>query len=323
MQTSVRIPWDPYTHKYVRIERVLDSKGRFSHAVIHTTGQKTKHVACLDACEYFDPNNLLRTKTNALSNVGFVVVGVVIAFYALSDFRSDIPKTWNVPAIACTVDGHLISLSLAAGTAYAGVASFLYHGTRTNGFASMDVASIYTVLLVYCSSRIFLIARALGAKYISGIASAAFFGTSVWLGNHIVRDIGVRVSGVQYGISALVGINAAYFCLGALFRAVSPAKASVLRIFNLLSRQSVAAYVCAICLFALAYFIRQRDSQNAPKSCNPDYTHTIWQMHAAWHLLCSAAPLCTYLAHRWELAPAICPASSEICDSDNVAIELV
>ena len=204
----------------VRIEKVLDSQGRFSHAVIHKVngkGEDTGHAtACLDYCEYLDPSSLFRTKANALSNFFYAGAAVVILAFAASDAHR-IYRAQDLDGETClssTIDGVLIQLTLAAALVYMCVGSFLYHVTKTSGFQDLDLMSMYTIMIAFTASRVFCVACQSGMpRFASGVAAVGFFPLWVWVGSHIVRDLHKGGGPFTYTVFGLIGTHVAYLLL--------------------------------------------------------------------------------------------------------------
>ena len=146
--------------------RVFTRDGTFAFVSLTSTdkaGKKTT-TTCLGECESIDDGNLLRNRSNSLSNSGFVLVGVWIAVVACFD-------AWRVlvevegegeggdegdeteegddgddggddgekagqeqePYLIGSMDGVLIQVTMSAGCVYAGVGSFLWHASLTKG----------------------------------------------------------------------------------------------------------------------------------------------------------------------------------------------
>ena len=97
-----------------------------------------------NGCEEYLQSDFMRNPVNALSNIGFVVVGLWVSGIALEDFRfGKIRK----PGENLIVANPILSLMFSFCFTWCGVGSFLFHASSTRLGHHLDMVSVDTLIL--------------------------------------------------------------------------------------------------------------------------------------------------------------------------------
>ena len=216
----------------------------------------------------------IRQPANTWSNLGFVVAGLAVAWYAGDRLR-----------LGLTLGAHPgLATAYAVLVVLLGPGSMAMHATQTDLGGHLDLLSMFLVsgfALSYALMR--FLGR--GPAFLAVVfAVAVVAGMAVQLRGGSVPVMG-HVGNAAFGVQLWVAIGLEV----ALIRRRAP-------------HQDVAFGLASVLVLALAFAI-WTTGKRGHAWCTPD---TLLQQHAAWHLLCA---LSAYLLFRHYAAERAVPAS--------------
>lgn len=200
---------------------------------------------------------LIKQPANALSNLGFVAAGLVIA--------------WQAGRPGGALERRGLATAYAVLVVVLGPGSMAMHATETNIGGRLDTLSMY---LLASFAAAYALMRLTGA----GVgAFGAMFAVLV-VGCELVERAGLSVPVL------MTGGNVAFAVL-LLFAALAEA-----RWLRRRGSRGLGWGIGALASMALAFSIWNLAKDGGPL-CHP---HSLLQGHAAWHLLCALAAYCLY-----------------------------
>jgi len=215
-------------------------------------------------CEAARPG-WVRQPANTWSNLGFVVAGLAVAWYAGD--RSRLGVTLGAHPHLATAYAVLVVLL--------GPGSMAMHATQSDLGGHLDLLSIYLVsgsVLAYALMR--LLGRGPGFLVVVFLV-AVVAGMAVHLRGGSVPVLG-HAGNAAFGVEILAALGVEV----ALFRRPAPAP-----------RQDLWFGVASVATLVLAFAIWNTGMRGHPW-CHPD---TLLQQHGVWHLLCAVS---AYLIFR-------------------------
>ena len=219
----------------------------------------------------------IRQPANTWSNLGFVVAGLSIAWYA--GVRARLGVTLGAHPGLATAYAVLVVLL--------GPGSMAMHATQTELGGHLDLLSMYLVsgfALAYALMR--FVHR--GPTFLAVVfVLAVLAGMAVHLRGGSVPVLG-HVGNAAFGVEILVALGLEV----ALFRRPAPAP-----------RQDLWFGVGSVATLALAFAIWNTGKRGHPW-CHPD---TLLQQHGIWHVLCA---LSAYLIFRHYAAESARPVAA-------------
>ena len=238
-------------------------------------------------CEAARPG-WVRQPANTWSNLGFVVAGLAVAWYAGD--RSRLGVTLGAHPHLATAYAVLVVLL--------GPGSMAMHATQSDLGGHLDLLSIYLVsgsVLAYALMR--LLGRGPGFLVVVFLLTVVA-GMAVHLRGGSVPVLG-HAGNAAFGVEIL----AAFGVEVALFRRPAPAP-----------RQDLWFGVASVATLVLAFAIWNTGMRGHPW-CHPD---TLLQQHGVWHLLCAGS---AYLIFRHYAAerPAFAGSADAIGRAEDPA----
>ena len=226
-------------------------------------------------CEAARPG-WIRQPVNTLSNLGFVVAGLAIAWYAGDRTR-----------LGVTLGAHPgLATAYACLVVLLGPASMAMHATQSTLGGHLDLLSMYLVsgfALAYALMR--LVHRGPGFLAVVFVL-AVVAGMAVHLHGGSAPLVG-HVGNAAFGVEILLALGLEV----ALFRRPAPAP-----------RQDVWFGVAGVATLALAFAI-WTTGMRGNALCHPD---ALLQQHGIWHVLCAVS---AYLLFRHYAAERAVPAA--------------
>ncbi len=226
-------------------------------------------------CELNRFDQLIVQPANTWSNLGFIIVALIIISIAKNDHKYF--ERSQVNNLLARYPGFTFLTGFA--TLYMGLGSFLYHGTLTYAFQKMDQTGMYFVLIAAIAYNVYKLAPRIrykgviysSHKFIIGCAIALMFAFYVVLWK-LPINVTFPVLVISFFISNFV----------------------VLKKIN--HSIPVKAFLKASSLTMLvSYGVWILDITN--KLCSPT---SIFQGHALWHLLNAVSIFLMYLYYRSE-----------------------
>jgi hypothetical protein len=222
--------------------------------------------------------DVFRTHANTWSNLAYVLVGLYAIAFGWRDRRRK-----------CTADGsclaHTPQLSLLFGVAccYLGVGSGLFHASLTRWGQQLDVAAMYSPLLV-------LIA----------INAGRWLPAVKWSERGRVFPTWPALAGLVLIASFLLHRYKWSMRSGVVLPGLILAVAAFALLDQFQQRRRMAVRWLALSLVALVAAVTCRQLDVAHRFSGPD----AWlQGHALWHILTSLSLACMYLYYRSEMTP--------------------
>ena len=208
---------------------------------------------------------LVRQPANTLSNIGFVVAGLAIA--------------WRAGAPATTIAAApRLAAALGVVVVLLGPASAAMHATQSALGGHLDLLSMY-LIAAFASS--YALTRVLGRG--TGFFAASFVGVV------LVCELAERIPGHVPVVDIAANLAFGVFLLVAL-----AGEAVLWRRGT--GRRQVGWGLASAGSLALAFAI-WNTAKDGSSLCHP---HSLLQGHAAWHLLCAVAAYCLYRLYASE-----------------------
>ena len=208
---------------------------------------------------------LVRQPANTLSNIGFVVAGLAVAW------RAGAPATTiaAAPRLAAALGVVVVML---------GPASAAMHATQSALGGHLDLLSMY-LIAAFASS--YALTRVLGRG--TGFFAASFVGVV------LVCELAERIPGHVPVVDIAANLAFGLFLLVAL-------AGEALLWQRGTGRRQVGWGLASAGALALAFAI-WNTAKDGSSLCHP---HSLLQGHAAWHLLCAVAAYCLYRLYASE-----------------------
>jgi hypothetical protein len=281
---------------------VLAAQGLFDHEEWEERWIENEGAA--DWCEATNPAFLIKNPANTMSNVGFVIAGVIMIGLAIEDARAlrlarqnvrttDADEYYEISCPSANV-GILrlpsISILWGATNIYLGVASGVYHATLLKFWGYMDVASIYAVLSVpvlYDLMRFTPWNR--GAKLSAAIVYAMEAGIIMATIFAIVYNKTIPDQYVPHAVAGLVGAD---IFLRFVYIFLWPRKSK----YNCTG--VVHSIMVAVGVGVVIVLLRlSEQSTDCPEGVNPN---SYLQVHAVFHICAAEAIFLSYILTRSE-----------------------
>ncbi len=220
-------------------------------------------------------SGIIKQPANTWSNAGFVLVGLAVGWQAWRDVAAKKSAAWSNRLVS-TIH---YPAAMATCSVLIGIGSTALHASTTRWAAELDHFAMH-VWGAWCVA--FALVR------LFRVGDGEFYGVWLTLLGGIVTRLVVGQPYAIYGST-----------LFALMIALSIAIEALGRWRNRSNRQIDTHYlVWAVVLFFVADACR-RIGTEANASCDP---HSLWQGHAAWHVLCAGSTAFVYLYGRSERA---------------------
>ena len=117
-----------------------------------------------DYCEHVNFNRFLREPANSLSNLGFIVLGEIVAIHFFFDILEKRKEKKKIPSNNFDIENTstniteypIWSLLYGLSMMWVGTSSFMFHASLRWLSQTLDVAGIYAMLLYFITLFIFL-----------------------------------------------------------------------------------------------------------------------------------------------------------------------
>jgi hypothetical protein len=226
-------------------------------------------------CEAARPG-WIRQPANSWSNLGFVVAGLAVAWYAADRAR-----------LGVTLGAHPgLATAYAVLVVLLGPGSMAMHATQSDLGGHLDLLSMFLVSGFALAYALMRFLRRGPAFLVPVFAAAVLAGMAVQLRGGSVPVLG-HVGNAAFGVEIVVALGLEV----ALYRRASP-------------RQDLWFGVASVATLALAFAIWNTGKRGHPW-CHPD---TLLQQHGIWHVLCAVSAYLIfrhYAAERAVTADAV------------------
>lgn len=246
------------------------NKGKAIWANMEVAGGNAFHF-----CEHNNLNDSLVQSSNTWSNLGFLIVSLLILFYGIKDFKSNKNNQSNL-----LLQYPIFSLIIGLSILYLFIGSFFYHASVTFIFQKMDQTGMYAILLSFMAYNVF----------------------RIW--PEYKSSDGKTISTYKYIILAYAVLNLMFFTflwkinINILYTSLAFSFIAFTIIYNKknptikLSRKMLL-YSLYIYLFSMGFWMLDRKGI----FCDPE---SVFQGHALWHILNAIVLMLIYLHYRVE-----------------------
>jgi hypothetical protein len=253
------------------------------HMHLHNNVWSSMEAASGNALHFCEKNRLdqiIRQPSNTWSNLGFLLVGMVIMSVAIHDYKNKERKT----ASNFLVRYPIFSALYAVSCIYTFIGSFLYHASLTAKFQKLDQTGLYSALIMILIFNLYKTLPFIRRK-------------DSWVSTHkwaVVLVVLINFAIMQWLYQ--ININILFPALIILIAITSFYYINKVARHNFYFNYFMTAFIV---LFA-ASFIWILDRQNIV--CSPE---SPWQGHALWHILNAVSLLFIYMYYRSGTVPLV------------------
>ena len=225
-------------------------------------------VAKQEYCEYSDMDAFLRQCMNSYSNLAFFFFGCVLLLTAWNDHKL---RSQDNPIAGFPLLTLLCGISLI----YLCIGSTFFHASLTWPGQRVDMNGTYSVCIIMSLLSLYRLLQpdVDNRRLRSTIVAAFLILVPVYVYVHLLIPSIYLLPLMMLTVTALTVVNVRRY--------------AGLRHFRY-------AFISMVCLISAVVF-RQLDT--AKVGCDP---HSVWQGHAAWHVLIGASPFFLYWFYRTE-----------------------
>lgn len=250
-------------------------------------------------CEMKVKADMIVAPVTALTNSAFLVTGWIQVVLAFEDFAHRGIFSKSPPN--ALIGNPVFSIYLACINFYCGVASFFFHGTHRRLGHTLDMASVYALILgplPYAFLR--------HIKPWRTSAPISFCIVTVLLAAVLVT---LPLAGVKFGSSfttvPIVGV------VDFLLALTNPLLINRARVT--VEPGAIKVWAVALVLILVAFGFRQSDETTW--GCSPT---SLYQGHGVWHILAATSVFVWYLFMRSERDLVVCGATTSTADENQV-----
>lgn len=228
-------------------------------------------------CEFNDLGNVLVQTSNTWSNLGFLIVGLLLVFFGIKDHKLQHEEDkanllLKYPFFSIIMGGSIL---------YLFIGSFFYHASVTSIFQMLDQTGMYAIIFSFMAYHIFRVWPTFKTKKKGEVSSHKLIFVSFLVLNILFVSLLWDIVDVNIFFPALI-----------IFYII------ITVIYN--KRSSVLKFSSRLLLFSLymllfSFTIWLLDRQDV--LCDPN---SLVQGHALWHILNSVVLLMIYLHYRAE-----------------------